>query len=412
MDESRIEPGLLPVFRLFTALRLGAAVLTFCAQTRPRAPHLQRYPGPMLLESSLLLLLLAWPWPRQKLGKRFLPLALLIASAGPVSEHALTVALRVANGANRLQSGADAWMLIVVLFVPLVLTAWQYGFQRALLYTTGIGLLELVIAVPLAFIGPRWITTFGLVLAQSILFVVAGYLIARLVAAQRVQRDELARANAQIKQYATTIERLTVSHERNRMARELHDTLAHTLSAVAVQLEAAEALWDQNPGAARRAMNEAQKLTHNGLQETRRALHDLRAKPLEDLGLALAVRQLAEQGSKRAGLALTAQIDPRLGTLPPEIEQSVYRVAEEAITNVVRHANAHALAVDLHRANGSVILAVRDDGRGFDSSGPRETGHYGLSGMQERAGLCGGVLDVASQPGRGTTVRLTVGVNA
>jgi signal transduction histidine kinase len=86
----------------------------------------------------------------------------------------------------------------------------------------------------------------------------------------------------------------------------------------------------------------------------------------------------------------------------------VYRVAEEAVTNAVRHANAGTLAVTLRRQDGMLILEVTDDGRGFDPSGQGEDGRYGVVGMRERAALCGGQLDITSQPGRGTTVRLTI----
>lgn len=411
MSETPIEPGLLKVFRGYAGLRLALLTLALCSETRT-VPRVQRYPFLGLLESGLLLIYLAWPWPRKVLDRAYLPLALVIASAGPIFEHVLTVALRVLHGASRVQSGTDAWLLIADLFVPLVLASWQYGFGSVVVFCLGTSMLESGLAVPLAIMGgPRWLTTFSLVFVQVVLYLIVGYLVAWMVRVQRAQREELAQANTQLKQYATTVERLTVSHERNRLARELHDTLAHTLSAVAVQLEAAESLWDQDQDGSRQALNKAQLLTHNGLQETRRALQAMRARPLEELGLALAVRQVAEQGAERAGLALNVQIDAQLGTLRPEIEQSVYRVAEEAVTNVVRHANAHTLAVALHRVNGTLALTVIDDGQGFNPPAQQKNGHYGLTGMQERAALCGGQVTVTSRPGKGTAVRLVVRMN-
>jgi signal transduction histidine kinase len=404
-----IEPGLVQVFRLFEALRFALQVLTLFSRSATPAARVRRYPAFGLVETGFLLVLLTWRWPRERLGRLYLPIALFVASAGPIIEHALTAALRALGGATRLEAGSDFWQLIIVLVVPLVLASWQYGFGSVLLFCAGTSLLDLTLGVPVAVVGgPRWVTTLGIVFVRSLLYALVGYVVARLVAAQRVQRAELAQANAQLAHYATTVERLAVSHERNRLARELHDTLAHTLSAVAVQLEAMDALWDRDLTAARLSLNKAQALTHNGLQETRRALGAMRARPLEDLGLALAVRRLAEQGAERAGFSLKIDIAVDLGSLRPEVEQTVYRVAEEAVTNAVRHANAGTLAVTLRRQDGMLILEVTDDGRGFDPSGQRGDGRYGLVGMRERAALCGGQLDIASQPGRGTTVRLAI----
>jgi signal transduction histidine kinase len=404
--DSRIEPGLLPVFRWFLGIRLALLALTLCSRS---AARFQRFPGLGMLETGLLLIYLSWSWPRRHLGRLYLPIALAIVSIGPEIERALTVARRLRGGATGLAVTSHSWQLIAILFVPLVLMAWQYGFRWVLILCAGTSILDVVVSVPLAIAGgPRMLSVLGILFVRNVLYLLVGYLVARLVAAQRAQRDKLAQANAQLALYATTVERLSVSHERNRMARELHDTLAHTLSAVSVQLEAANALWDSDRAAARDTLNRAQKLTRDGLQEVRRSLQALRAKPLEDLGLALAVLRLAEQGADRAGLSLKTDIDPNLDGLRPEVEQSLYRVAEEAVTNVVRHANARSLEVALKRANGCVRLDVIDDGAGFDPGGRRPDGHYGLAGMQERAALCGGMLDVTSRAGRGTTVRLTV----
>jgi len=397
------------VFRLFEALRFAFQVLTLFSRSATPAARVRRYPALGLLETGLLLVLLTWRWPRERLGRLYLPVALSVASTGPIIEHALTASLRALGGATRLEAGSDFWQVIIILVVPLVLASWQYGVGSVLLFCAGTSMLDLTLGIPVAVMGgPRWVTTLGIVLVRSMLYVLLGYVVARLVAAQRAQRAELAQANAQLAHYATTVERLTISHERNRLARELHDTLAHTLSAVAVQLEAIDALWDHDLTAARLSLNKARALTHNGLQETRRALGAMRARPLDDLGLALAVRRLAEQGAERAGFSLNIDIAVDLGNLRPEIEQTVYRVAEEAVTNAVRHANAGTLAITLRRQDGTLILEVVDDGRGFDPSDRREDGRYGVVGMRERAALCGGELEITSQPGKGTGVRLTI----
>jgi len=208
--------------------------------------------------------------------------------------------------------------------------------------------------------------------------------------------------------YAATLEQLTTSRERNRLARELHDTLAHSLSAMAVQLEAADALWDSAPDEAHARLARSLDTTRDGLAETRRALQALRASPLDDLGLGLAIRALGESAAARNRLAVevqTPEIDERLS---PAIEQCVYRVAQEALENVTRHAAAQRVTVTLAAQGSRVILTVADDGQGFDADAALAEDRFGLRGMRERAELVGGAFQVTSAPGQGTTVRLTV----
>lgn len=408
-----LERGLINVFRLFVGLRFAWQVLLVCGQNSAQDPRVLRFPGLALLETGFLLVYLTWKPPRRWLGRAYLPLALMITSAGPIFEYTATVLMRLRRGVPGAEANADYWLVLLVLFAPLVLVAWRYGVRGALVFIAGTSVFELALAIPIAARGgTAWVETFGAVVVRDIVYVLVGYLVARLSAVAREQREALAEKNAQLAHYATTVERLTVSHERNRMARELHDTLAHTLSAVAVQIEATNALWDVDLDAARGALLRAQKLTDDGLTNVRRALHDLRAKPLEDLGLALAVEQIAEQGAQRAGLRLRTDIEREFDGLPPDVEQSLYRIAEEAVENVVRHANAQQLTVSLGRKSGAIRLIVQDDGTGFDtahlSPGTPPDGHYGLVGMRERAALCGGSLVVDSTPGKGTRVVFTV----
>lgn len=142
--------------------------------------------------------------------------------------------------------------------------------------------------------------------------------------------------------------------------------------------------------------------------ETRRALQALRASPLDDLGLALAIRTMVEDAAARANLALDLAIMDKMPALSPDVEQCVYRVAQEAVTNVVNHAKAKNLTVKLEFVEGKVMLIVRDDGVGFDVEKSNGSSHLGLVGMRERAQLVGGELKVVSKPGHGTTVQLTI----
>jgi signal transduction histidine kinase len=228
--------------------------------------------------------------------------------------------------------------------------------------------------------------------------------VTQLMVAQRQQRVALNDANSQLARYASTIEQLATSRERNRLARELHDTLAHTLSVLAVQLEGASTLLATNSEVASHMIAQSVSLTRDGLTEARRAIHELRAVPLDDLGLILALQGLADVTAERAGAALSFSLDTGLTLTSPETEQTLYRIAEEALNNIARHAAATQITVQLSRTGADEIsLIIADNGRGFDLS-KAQVGHYGLRGMKERVNMLGGNLSITSQPGTGTSV--------
>jgi len=392
-------------------LRLGLALLTALLKVFLPGQRALRYPALSIIEATFLLGYLLWPWLQRALGTLYLPLGLAIASGGPIFEHAVTVVLRLRAGVPPTSAAQDLWMLIPILFVPLILTAWEYNVRAVLFFCAATSTLELLLYLPLVVRGRiRYAMVVGLVFAGSLLFGLVGYVVVRLVRAGREQRAALARANRQLAHYATTLEQLTVSRERNRMARELHDTLAHTLSGVAVQLEAVRSLWESDPEAAQEMVEQSLASTRAGLGDARRAIYALRAAPLEDLGLALAIRELAQSAAGRAEWALALQVPEDMRELPPAVEQAVYRVADEALANAAQHAGARNVRVCLERKGTRIALVVCDDGQGFDPAQPVPEGHYGLQGMRERAEMVGGVLTVDSTPGRGTTVRFEVEV--
>ncbi|MFN2130711.1 MAG: sensor histidine kinase [Anaerolineae bacterium] len=405
------EPGTLHIFRWLTALRLGFALLTVLLKVFMPGQRALRYPALTILESAFLLAYLSWPWLQRALGALYLPFGLAVASGGPIVEHAFTVALRLRAGVTPASAAQDVWTLIPILFVPLILIAWEYNIGAVFAFCAATSTLEVLLYLPLALRGRiRYASIFGLVFVRALLFALVGYVVVRLVRAGREQRAALARANRQLAHYATTLEQLTVSRERNRMARELHDTLAHTLSGVAVQLEAVRSLWESDPEAAREMVEQSLASTRAGLGDARRAIHALRAAPLEDLGLALAIRELAQSAAGRAEWALALQVPEDAWELPPAVEQAIYRVADEALANAAQHAGARNARVCLEQKDARITLVVRDDGQGFDPTQPVPEGHYGLQGMRERAEMVGGVLTVDSAPGRGTAVRFEVEV--
>jgi signal transduction histidine kinase len=296
-----------------------------------------------------------------------------------------------------------------VLFIGLVLVAWHYNLAAVLLYSVGTNLFEFwTVNLFGPFDTQRLTIFYFLTVIRTISFVVVGIFITQLITRLRLQQEALRSANRELAHHASTLENLAVSRERNRLARELHDTLAHTLSGLTVQLETVKAYWDVKPETARQLLAQALMATRSGLDETRRALKALRASPLEDLGLLLALHKLSESAAERGNLRLEMALPEHLPLLPPDVEQCIYRVAQEAVENVVHHADAKKLAVQLSFNAAEICLSVADDGRGMDLAQAGQDGHYGLAGMRERAQLVGGKLRVSSKPDQGTHVRLEI----
>ena len=199
--------------------------------------------------------------------------------------------------------------------------------------------------------------------------------------------------------------RLARAEERTRMAREIHDTLAQGLTAIALNIESAINRLDSRPEQAREPLERALAMARDNLEEARHSVLDLRTTPLAGKPLAEALAALARGFTSETGVPVRVRADERL-RLPLRVEAELYRIAQEALTNVRKHARAHIIDVSLRRHTASVTLVVRDDGRGFSVRQPA-AGH-GLVGMRERAKLLGGRLHVRSTPGRGTRISAQV----
>lgn len=406
MKKPLIEPGLLRIYRLFIALRLALLILAWIGQRLPATPNVRRYPLLGIIVAALTLGYLSWPWLQRALGRAYLPAALIVSAVSPIVEHALTVLLRWRTGVTGPLLTVESWQVILALFIPLILISWQYPLWTVVLFCGSTAAIETTLMLPLFFVSrPQFATVLGLIVVRSLLYLLAGYVVVNLMQEQRRQREALAQANAQLARHAATLEQLTLSRERNRISRELHDILAHTLSGAAVQLEAARVSWDDDLPHAQSKVNQALEAIRRGLSETRRAIHALRATPLEDLGLALALRALAETTAERAGLELRWQGTDMPEELSTETEQGIYRIAEQAFTNVVQHAAARTLEVSLMQKGARLTLTIADDGQGFDPDAVSDA-HYGLRGMRERAALLGATLEINSRPGQGTRIRL------
>jgi signal transduction histidine kinase len=429
--QTTIEPGLIGAFRFFTILRLVIGTTIFSVLLVLNRPaHIFVYG---IVVTLLMLGYLSYPVFQRRLGRYFLPIGLMFDTANTLTLEFMVRSRLIEANIDRFQALAgsaapqlaepvfanalvtDVWQVSPPLFFLLIFISWQYSFREVVLFSLAIAMFDLLFPITIGSLNPDSEITYNLtfVTLQSITYIMSGYLVTRLVEAQRRQRQELSEAKAKLTNYATMVESLTISRERNHMARELHDTLAHTLSAATVQLEAVNSLWDA--GQTERAHGVLQRAlgtTRNGLKETRRALQSLRASPIEDLGLRLALHELGDTTQRRLGsnvkMNLPDEVD--LEGLPAEVEQTIYRVAQEALENIVRHAYPTQTTIHLTRQNGIVRLTVTDNGCGFDLNAVDRERKFGLRGMAERVDAMGGQLAIYSKPEKGTQIQLTLKV--
>ena len=193
--------------------------------------------------------------------------------------------------------------------------------------------------------------------------------------------------------------------ERQRLARELHDETGQALTSILLGLKSVEHAESESD--LRAATTELRELVITTLQDVRRLAVELRPKALDDFGLVPALERLVETFGEQTGMKV--ELEPRLGDerLPSEIETALYRIMQEALTNVVKHAQANHVSIVLSRRESSVSALIEDDGRGFAPADRREDG-LGILGMQERIALVNGRLTVESSPGKGTTLAIEV----
>lgn len=191
-------------------------------------------------------------------------------------------------------------------------------------------------------------------------------------------------------------------NERRRLARELHDEIGQTLTGVLLQLDA---LQRSAPEALQEPIAEVQRTARAGVEDMREIARGLRPQALDEFGLRSALISLATETADRSGLRVRSKLPERLPPLTHEQDLAIYRVAQESLTNVARHAAARNVELSLGAAGDEVELRVRDDGRGIDGGTAEGTG---LAGMRERAMLIGGRLAIGTADGGGTEVRLAI----
>jgi signal transduction histidine kinase len=284
-----------------------------------------------------------------------------------------------------------------------------------------------ILALPLRQ-GASWIVAFTLVTATSfalgmnlgeglvalflygVLYSFLGAFAAALARADDARREsqallaELQDAHEQLQEYALRAEEMAVVEERNRLAREMHDTLGHRLTVSVVQLEAAQSLCTTDQERAQEIVGTVREQVREALQELRSAVATLRTPVEADLQLRSALQRLTAHYEAATGLTIHRILPDEMPPLPPNHRMALYRTAQEALTNVQKHAGAQQIWLVLTASQGAITLLVSDDGRGF--SHRKDQPGFGLRGLRERAAQLDGELHVEPRPGGGTQLSL------
>ncbi|MGF1603726.1 MAG: sensor histidine kinase [Thermosynechococcaceae cyanobacterium] len=239
---------------------------------------------------------------------------------------------------------------------------------------------------------------FGFVLSFVILLVGA-------LLATKQSQENLTQANDRLRRYALLIENQATLQERQRIAREMHDSVGHSLTAQSIQLENVDLWMAQNPTKALDHLQKARQLGRAALQDVRQSVASLRTDPLQGKTLAQALQELAQTFEQNTGMTVRSEISSTT-TLPKEIANAFFRLAQESLTNISKHSQATEVQI---RFNGSAtdhVLEIIDNGRGFDPT--QHTVGFGLQSMRERTEALGGSFTLSSQPQQGCQIQATI----
>lgn len=245
------------------------------------------------------------------------------------------------------------------------------------------------------------------VLLFSLTLIFASLLINALLAERQsreqlqVVYQELELTHKQLRQYALRIEDQATLQERNRIAREIHDGLGHTLAAQTIQINNALLYWQSNNDKSLTFLKQAKQLGADALLEIRRSISVLRSNPLQGQPLEAAIKKLVSDFQQTTGIEVVCNFYLPL-SLPSEINTTIYRILQESLTNISKHAEAKNVVVELQQQTGLIHLSIEDNGTGFDPT--QNTTGFGLQGMQERAAALGGKFYLHSQAGKGCQI--------
>ena len=264
--------------------------------------------------------------------------------------------------------------------------------------------------MPDKLVAMSWDWRLSNILLFSLTLVFALLLINALLA-ERQSREQLEIAhqqleitNQQLCQYALRIEDQATLQERNRIAREIHDGLGHTLAAQTIQINNTLLFWQSNNDKALTFLKQAKELGAEALLEIRRSLSVLRSNPLQGQSLKSAIEKLLTDFQQTTGIEPSYQID--VPHIPTEVNTALYRIVQESLTNICKHAQATSVTVKLLAHAGIIHLSIEDNGKGFNPT--QNTTGFGLQGMRERSVALGGQLNLHSQLGTGCCISVSL----
>jgi signal transduction histidine kinase len=231
--------------------------------------------------------------------------------------------------------------------------------------------------------------------------------------------EELAAAHRQLAETAAQEQELAVLRERTRLAREMHDTLGHALVLISVKLEAAQRLRERDPQRCEQELEETKEIVRESMKELRASIANLRSPVLEREPACRALSRYAREMAQRTGLRVSYDLHPNIEGLPEPVEETLWRVGQEALANIEKHARAQNVLLHISRQDGQIFLKIADDGVGLPAELCQHTtgrpdhyasptGHYGLSGMLERVKNAHGQLVIGPNGSQGTSVEVTL----
>jgi signal transduction histidine kinase len=241
-------------------------------------------------------------------------------------------------------------------------------------------------------------------MAQTLVFGLGIFFVLQLVNKLLVERqikEQLAVAHEQLQEYSQKIEDLAAVQERNRIARDIHDSLGHALTSLNIQLQTAVKLWLKNPNQAHSFLAQAQKLGVTAMKEVRQSVGTLRADQVDDQPLELKIQALIDNFRSGTGLTIRSKI-AHCPQVSSQIEKTIYRIVQEALTNIAKYAQATEIEIELNITEAKIYLSVQDNGKGFKLN-QNNTG-FGLQGMEERVNAVKGCLQIQTSPGTGCRI--------
>lgn len=250
---------------------------------------------------------------------------------------------------------------------------------------------------------------FGMhLVAETLVFGLGIFFVLQLtnkIIAERQIRQKLANANEQLKEYSQKIEELATVQERNRIARDIHDSLGHALTSLNIQMQTAVKLWDKEPTLAHSFLTQAQSLGKIAMQEVRKSISTLREDGREEQPLEARIETLVEDYRRGTGLLICTDVC-RCSSIAKPVAKTIYRIVQESLTNIFKYAQATEVKIQLKTTPEELNLSVTDNGKGFDPMQKRSG--FGLRGMQERVTTVNGQFELITSPGNGCRIEVNI----